>query len=152
MRATEDRMSWYFDIINPVLAELCRKHKIKVYTSGNMVHSKGNMPYTCGTSLVPEPRLVESHTGRGPANPSGGSIAHWFAEMVKNAKLADDKTCGIIIELASLIDGYTYFYEIEHVSVAPDTFDSFIAIEKGCGMRLCNMALLKVSLKSVEKS
>ena len=130
MKAKESRMSWYFDIINPVLAELCRKHKIKVYTSGNMVHSKGNMPYSTGNAWVKEPRLVESHTGKGPDNPSGGSIANWFAEIVRNAKLADDKTVAAIRDLASQIDGYTYFYEIEHVSVAPGTFNSFIAIEK----------------------
>ena len=130
MRAKEQKMSWYFDIVNPILAEICRKYKIKVYTSGNMVHSKGNMPYSTGSAWVKEPRLVESHTGRGPSNPSGGSIAYWFAEMAKNAKLADAKTCGIILDLASEIDGYTYFYEIEQVNVAPDSYDSFIAIEK----------------------
>jgi hypothetical protein len=56
MRAKDDKMSWYFDIVNPVLAELCRRYGVKVYTAGNMIQSKGNMPHSCGTSWRSSPR------------------------------------------------------------------------------------------------
>ena len=59
MRAKDRRTEWYFDIINPVLAEICRKNKVAVYVTGNMVQSKGDMPYSMGNGWVKEPRFVE---------------------------------------------------------------------------------------------
>lgn len=131
MRAKENKMSWYFDIVNPVLAEFCRKNKVDVYTSGNLVHSKGNMPDSIGSSRVREPRIVESRKiGSGPNTPNGGSISRWFVDMGKCAGILNDKIAQNIMAIANLIDSYTYFYEIEYVHISPYTFDSFISIEK----------------------
>lgn len=130
MRAKDFRTDWYFDIINPVLAEFCRKNKIAVYITGNMIQSKGNIPYSIGTSRVQEPRFMVSRKGCGPANPAGGSIARWFAEMGQSTGILNDNMAQRIMALATSIDKYTYFYEIEQTCVAPDTFGSFIAIEK----------------------
>ena len=130
MRAKEISTEWYFDIINPVLAEICRKNKIAVYTFGNMIHSKGNMPYSMGNNYVHEPRIVEACSGKEPAMPKGGSIARWFVEMGQCAKILNPKTVQAILDLAEQIDDYTYFYEIEQVHIDPFAPNSFIAIEK----------------------
>ena len=130
MRAKETRTEWYFDIINPVLAELCRRLKVKVYITGNMVQSKGNMPYSMGNGWVKEPRLVELRNGCAPSNPCGGSIARWFVEMGKCAGILAQSQAEEFIGYAEVIDKYTYFYEIEHTHVDPDTYGSFISIEK----------------------
>lgn len=130
MRAKDITTEWYFDIINPVLAEICRKNKVAVYTFGNMIHSKGNMPYSMGTARVREPRVVEACSGKAPGLPNGGSITRWFVDMGQCAKILNPKTAQTILDLAEQIDSYTYFYEIEQVHIDPFAPNSFIAIEK----------------------
>ena len=41
MRAKNEKMEWYFDILNPILAEICRKYCIKAFVTGNLIRSKG---------------------------------------------------------------------------------------------------------------
>ena len=113
---------WDFEIINPLLAEICRKNGVELLLTGNLIQS-GNSNQPC---------IMEQHIYTSIQLPSGGSIASWFLEMGRSTGIINETAAKQIADLASEIDKYTYYYQIEHINIDPNTYGSFIHIEKRC--------------------
>lgn len=124
----EDYAQYFFDIINPVLAALCRKYKVKVRTNCALVQSESqDAEWTNGDRFVLG-ESIDNETVR--RIPNGGSLTEWFVDMAIRTGIANETALEQILANKPTIDGNTYCYLIEYHYYTEDDYFSKVFIEK----------------------